>query len=35
MLPYLPYDDALLLCGSLRLTESSISYGVHMAEAIK
>lgn len=27
-----PYDDALLLCGGLRLTESSISYGIHMAE---
>lgn len=28
-----PYYDALLLRGGLRLTESSVSYGIHMAEA--
>lgn len=28
-----PYDDALLLCRSLRLVEGSVSYGIHVAEA--
>lgn len=29
----IPYNDALLLCGGLRLTESGVGYGIHMAEA--
>ena len=26
-----PYDDALLLCGGLRLSEGSVGYGIHMS----
>lgn len=33
MLLSVPYDDALLLCGGLRLVEGAVSYGIHMAEA--
>lgn len=28
-----PYNDALLLCGGLRLVEGAVGNGIHMAEA--
>jgi len=30
---WIPYDDALLLCGVLRVAESGVGDGVHVAEA--